>query len=132
MTVWFLIGVPKIHKIFQKKYDYWLTVILYSTSEQKLAIFTNPISHDGIGEATIAIDIKFSCITIILDVDSDKSYNSLLYLCLFQIFRKEFSQINHAGVHRNWIHLGVMKNCPHRSSQAIVERYLREATAACY
>ena len=72
MMMLLLMGDTKNWQIFQKKYDYWQKVILYSTFGA-MNIAPNPMRYDWIGEATIAINIKFSSIMIVLNVNSNKS-----------------------------------------------------------
>ena len=77
--------------------------------------------HDGIGEATIAINVKFSNTTIVLNVNSYKSSISL-YLGLFQIFCTKFIKIEHTGLKPK-----VESNRPH----PCVEQYLSVAKMHC-
>ena len=48
--------------------------------------------------STIAIIIKFSCKTFVLNANCNKSYNSWLCLGLFKVFRTRFSKFNHVSI----------------------------------
>ena len=88
----YLWGIPKIDKISRRN-----TTTDRTSScipQRSNALRTNPMCHDGIREATIAISIKFSSTTIVLHVEITKSLNLTIYLHLFQVFHTNSSNPN--------------------------------------
>ena len=88
----YLTGKPKIDKFSRRN-----TTTDRSSScipLRSIALRTNPMRHDGIREATIAISIKFSSTTIVLHVEITKSLNLTIYLHLFQVFHTNSSNPN--------------------------------------